>query len=97
MAGYGDFGRETPLVSALVRAGIRHGRAAAFERALDDHPFCGISGTMLGRLIEILISESASTPMPPESSSATSVPALASRQVKFWWQEQGEQTDAIRR
>lgn len=77
MAGYGVSGAETPLVSALVRAGIRHGRAVAFERALDDHPFCGISGTMLGALIAILVAESAGTPTPPKSCSATSMPAGA--------------------
>lgn len=68
---YRGLGVETPLVSALVRAGIRHGRAAAFERCLDDHPFAGISGTLLGSLVQGLLDEALRTTPPPESSSTT--------------------------
>lgn len=43
----------TPLVLALTSVGISPRRAEAFERLLDDHPFCGISGIKLGELVKL--------------------------------------------
>jgi hypothetical protein len=42
----------TPLVLVMISAGIHPRRAEAFERLLDDHPFVGISSTVLARIIE---------------------------------------------
>jgi hypothetical protein len=45
--------RDTPLVLVLMQAGITQQRAAAFERCLDDRPYCGISGAKLAILISL--------------------------------------------
>lgn len=44
---------DTDLVEALTSVGVSERRAAAFERCLDDRPFCGISGILLGKFIKL--------------------------------------------
>jgi hypothetical protein len=63
---------ETPLVKALVTAGLRQRRAVSFERWLDDQRPCGISSCFLAALMSTYASnyrERTSTPEGPDSAS----------------------------
>lgn len=42
-----DMASNSYLVRVLVDGGCNERRAEAFERCLDDHPFCGINSTRL--------------------------------------------------
>jgi hypothetical protein len=65
--------RETPLVEALMTAGLRHGRAVHFERWLDDANPCGISGSFLAALFATYAANHTARHRPPESPAAPSV------------------------
>jgi hypothetical protein len=65
--------RETPLVEALMTAGLRHGRAVHFERWLNDANPCGVSGDFLAALMATYAANRTARPSAPESPAAPSV------------------------
>lgn len=58
---------ETGLVRALMRSGLKHGRAVAFERWLDDARPCGVSGSFLHALMMVHAALPAEAPSAPKS------------------------------
>lgn len=97
MAGDVDMGRETPLVSALQRAGVRHGRAVAFERFLDDHHYAGFSADFLARVMMVLVRQGVQPAGAPESRSATPKPGSLTENQRRLWKESSDYIRAIAR
>jgi hypothetical protein len=65
--------RETPLVEALMTAGLGHRRAVCFERMLNDANFVGISADFLAALMATYAANREHAAGAPEAPAAPSV------------------------